>query len=92
MTSYQRKIVHNYVDHANDVTIPQGENASGMSGHSAISATLSHSSDRTFPVTLHFMLNELMSDGLDHIISWKPHGRCFVVHKQNLFVETVLPM
>jgi hypothetical protein len=38
------------------------------------------------------MLNELKSDGLDHIISWQPHGRCFVVHKQAVFVEKVLPM
>jgi HSF-type DNA-binding len=95
MTNPQRKIEHHYVDHANDavIPVPKLENAvGGMSGHHGISATYAHSSERTFPVTLHFMLNELKSDGLDHIISWQPHGRCFVVHKQTLFVETVLPM
>lgn len=95
MTNPQRKIEHHYVDHANDAAIPEPklENAvGGMSGHNGMSATYAHSSERTFPVTLHFMLNELKSDGLDHIISWQPHGRCFVVHKQTLFVETVLPM
>ena len=92
MTSSQRKIEHHYVDHANDAAIPRAENAAVMSGHNAIAATYAHSSDRTFPVTLHFMLNELKSDGLDHIISWQPHGRCFVVHKQTQFVENILPM
>ena len=86
MTSSQRKIEHNYVDHADDVVSVPG------SGHNATAATYAHSSDRTFPVTLHFMLNELKTDGLDHIISWQPHGRSFVVHKQTQFVETVLPM
>ena len=82
MTSPQRKVQHHYVDHANDA-----ENSSN-----SMSATISHSSDRTFPVTLHFLLNELQSDGLDHIISWQPHGRCFVVHNQAKFTESVLPM
>lgn len=88
MTSPQRKIEHHYVDHANDVARPV-ENAVG---NNSISSTYAHLSDRTFPVTLHFMLNELKSDGLDHIISWQPHGRCFVVHKQAQFVDKILPM
>jgi hypothetical protein len=93
MTTPQRKVEHHYVDHANTAAMPQAENAVGIGDHNAMSTTTyAHSSDRTFPVTLHFLLNELKSDGLDHIISWQPHGRCFVVHKQTLFVETVLPM
>ena len=49
-------------------------------------------SDRNFPVKLHFMLNELEADGLSHIVSWQPHGRCFLVHKQDAFVKQILPM
>ena len=48
-------------------------------------------SDTNFPVRLHFMLSNLEKDGLDRIISWQPHGRCFVVHKQEEFVQQILP-
>jgi len=30
----------------------------------------------------HYMLSELEDDNQDHIVSWAPHGRCFVVHDQ----------
>jgi hypothetical protein len=43
-----------------------------------------------FPLKLHDMLRHLEVDGLSHIISWQPHGRCFVVHKPREFV-TLLP-
>jgi HSF-type DNA-binding len=84
MANADRKVQHNYRDHAN-IT----DNMSGLAGNNE----LAHSaSDRNFPVKLHFMLNELESDGLSHIVSWQPHGRCFVVHKQEDFVKTILPM
>jgi hypothetical protein len=84
MSNTDRKVQHNYRDHAN---VP--DNLSGL----AVNNELGHSaSDRNFPVKLHFMLNELESDGLSHIVSWQPHGRCFVVHKQEEFVRTILPM
>jgi HSF-type DNA-binding len=50
-----------------------------------------HASDRNFPVKLHFMLSELENDLMDHIVSWQPHGRCFVVHKQDEFVKSIRP-
>lgn len=40
-----------------------------------------------FPVKLHEMLHDLEEDELDHIITWQPHGRCFVVHKSAEFVR-----
>jgi hypothetical protein len=49
-------------------------------------------SSKNFPVKLHYMLRELERDGLDHVISWQPHGRCFVVHKQKEFVDKILPL
>jgi hypothetical protein len=49
-------------------------------------------SDRTFPVRLHFMLSELEQDGLDTIVSWQPHGRAFIVKKQEAFVARILPL
>jgi hypothetical protein len=33
------------------------------------------------------MLENVEKDGYDHVVSWQPHGRCFVVHKPKEFVE-----
>lgn len=33
------------------------------------------------------MLETVDADGHSHIVSWQPHGRCFVVHKPKEFVE-----
>jgi hypothetical protein len=49
-----------------------------------------NSVDQSFPVRLHYMLNETEKDGLSHVVSWQPHGRCFVVHDQKLFTELIL--
>lgn len=40
-----------------------------------------------FPLKLHKMLETVAHEGNDHIVSWQPHGRCFVVHKPQEFVE-----
>lgn len=48
--------------------------------------------EQNFPFKLHYMLSDLEKDGLDHIVSWQPHGRCFVVHKQKEFVKHILPL
>lgn len=44
-----------------------------------------------FPMKLHEMLKSSEEDGHGHIISWQPHGRCFVVHKSAEFVHLLLP-
>ena len=49
-------------------------------------------SEQNFPVKLHYMLSDMEADGLDHIVSWQPHGRCFIVHKPNNFAEKILPL
>jgi hypothetical protein len=33
------------------------------------------------------MLETVAAAGNEHIVSWQPHGRCFVVHKPKEFVE-----
>ena len=38
-----------------------------------------------FPYRLYEMLQSVERDGLDHIVSWQPHGRCFVVHQPEKF-------
>lgn len=49
-------------------------------------------SEQNFPVKLHYVLSDLAKDGLDYIVSWQPHGRCFIVHDQNKFATDVLPL
>jgi hypothetical protein len=36
------------------------------------------------------MLRGVEAEGLSHIVSWKPSGRCFVVHKPIEFVTEIL--
>ena len=38
------------------------------------------------------MLCNVEKDGLEHIISWRPHGRCFMLHKPKEFVSDVMPL
>lgn len=42
-----------------------------------------------FPWKLHDMLERVDEDGYAHIVSWQPHGRCFMIHKPKEFVELV---
>lgn len=46
---------------------------------------------RTFPEKLHELLKKIEEEGLEHIISWQPHGRCFAIHKKDQFVNEVMP-
>jgi hypothetical protein len=57
-----------------------------------IKAPSSSKKDSKFPERLHYVLSEMEKDGLQHIASWQPHGRCFVVHDQELFTEKILPL
>lgn len=45
----------------------------------------------SFPVKLHQMLSSVVKEDLDDIVSWQPHGRCFLVHKRSDFVSKLLP-
>lgn len=74
-------VIHSYHDHSLDrdeeePAQPQKRRRGGVSV--------------AFPMKLHAMLDQIEKDGLGHIISWQPHGRCFVVHKPKQFVEDVL--
>jgi len=43
-----------------------------------------------FPWRLHDMLDAVVEEGLEHIVSWQPHGRAFMVHDITAFVDKVL--
>lgn len=76
-------VVHNYHDHAGDEPendfqeIPHPRRRGGVS--------------MSFPMKLHAILDQVEADGLAHVISWQPHGRCFVIHQAKEFTDHVMP-
>jgi len=67
---------HEYEDHADDPLAPE----------------YTASTIRTFPFILHTMLSEVEDIGLSKIVSWRPHGRAFLVHNVEAFVEHVMSL
>jgi hypothetical protein len=43
-----------------------------------------------FPWKVHDMLERSHIDGIEDIVSWLPHGRAFLVHKVDAFVQSVM--
>jgi hypothetical protein len=76
-------VVHNYHDHADDEPendyqeAPQPRRRGGVS--------------MSFPMKLHAILDQVEADGLAHVISWQPHGRCFVIREAKEFTDHVMP-
>jgi HSF-type DNA-binding len=85
-------VEHSYEDHyhASESKAP-GAVAEQQAQRRVLMAT-GHRSDRNFPVKLHCMLSALEKEGLSHIVSWQPHGRCFLVRDHKKFVERILPL
>jgi len=74
-------VQHHYHDHSTDPTVDPS-----LIKHKAKGGVIT-----PFPVKLHEMLDRIEADGLGHVVSWQPHGRCFVVHKPKEFVNHVMP-
>jgi hypothetical protein len=72
-------VQHNYHDHAADIC---GDNRGHVRARGGVITP--------FPVKLHAMLDAVKTDRLDDIVSWQPHGRCFVVHDQKQFVNILM--
>lgn len=71
-------IKHRYQDHSHDISYATQRKAKG-------------GVTNPFPNKLYKMLNDVEKCGLEHIVSWAPHGRCFLVHKSDEFVDKILP-
>lgn len=76
-------VVHNYHDHAND----DSEN----DAHEFAQHRRKGGVATSFPMKLHSVLDQVEADGLGHVISWQPHGRCFVIHQPKEFTDHVMP-
>lgn len=73
-----------YKDYAMEAAIleaQQNKNTQGVPG-----------THEPFPVQLHWVLEQTEKDGLSQVVRWAPHGRAFVVHQREQFVEQVLPV
>ena len=75
-------VEHHYHDHARDPMVKTVELV-GARSDSVMS--------RSFPEKLHLLLDTVAEEGLEHIVSWQPHGRCFVIHDKNEFVTSIMP-
>lgn len=75
--SKSKLVQHDYHDHAGDPTVDPK-----TIKHKAKGGVIT-----PFPVKLHSMLDKIEADGLAHVVSWQPHGRCFVVHKTKEFMK-----
>ena len=82
-------VVHHYLDHAQDVDGGEcvTESSSEEEGHHRRRGGVSV----PFPTKLHEVLEQVEADGFAHIISWQPHGRCFMIHQPKEFVDYIMP-
>ena len=76
-----------YRDYANE-----SEDSTSLGENEKNKGSSSSSDNSSFPVKLHYMLSDMKADGLGHIVSWQPHGRCFIVHKPAAFADKILPL
>jgi HSF-type DNA-binding len=90
-------VVHNYHDHSHDPDDADDEDQS--SSYEDHHHSFEHGDEGrrrggvavAFPLKLHAVLDQVERDGYSHVISWSPHGRCFVIHKPKQFTEEVMP-
>eukprot|EP01083_Nonionella_stella_P161984 531271_1 len=87
----RHKVLHNYHDHSRvpftadvDTYLPTGGESDKRKGPRG-GVTV------PFPTKLHIMLSKVEDEGWSTIVSWQPHGRCFVVHEPKEFVAEVMP-
>ena len=72
-------VQHHYHDHANECATTEEKLILDSVQQNPLVAS--------FPMKLFMMLEQVQADGNSHIVSWQPHGRCFVVHEPELFKE-----
>jgi hypothetical protein len=54
-------------------------------------ATGNNRGDGTYVLRLYEMLEDSEKEGHQHIVSWQPHGRAFRIHKEEEFVQQIMP-
>ena len=81
-------VEHKYHDHYND----PGPEPSSESDHvKHLSSSQRGAATLAFPEKLYSMLVASEEDGSEDVVAWRPHGRCFVIHKKDIFVNQIMP-
>lgn len=77
-------VQHNYHDHANDLDTYFRNNTVAATNKGGVTVP--------FPLKLWNMLDHIDNKDpvLEEVVSWQPHGRCFLVHKPQEFAKDVL--
>jgi len=78
------RVVHNYMDRATESDPAPEVDEKGQTNGTNL--------DHNFPMKLHYMLTSIETDGQANVVSWQPHGRCFMVHNLKEFVASMLPL
>jgi hypothetical protein len=73
---------HHYHDHASDPVVNYGPASPGKRHPSPSN---NNSLATPFPTKLYEMIEKVETQGLSHVVSWQPHGRCFKVHDMPTF-------
>jgi len=76
---------YEYTDHALDAALLESQQRLRQGEE------LPPSANDPFPIHLHYMLERLEAQKKTDIASWAPHGRAFLVHNRDLFVQQILP-
>lgn len=84
----RRFVQHNYTDRSNEVPDGPDIDLSVYTGSGGFQKKLKTA---PFPIKLHIMLANMEMQGTNHIASWFPHGRAFIIHQPKLFVEKIMP-
>lgn len=80
----RHKVLHDYHDHSFDPFKDTGGFCLGVNKGHRGGVTI------PFPAKLHVMLSRVDEEGMSDVVSWQPHGRCFVVHKPHEFVNKIM--
>ncbi|KAL7572586.1 hypothetical protein ACA910_000402 [Epithemia clementina (nom. ined.)] len=88
-SNHDRRVQHNYHDHMHDKppAYLYDEEVLGNGHCFTVSSTGLGGAGLSFTIKLHEMLNTVEREESKHIVSWQPHGRCFVIHKIEMFKE-----
>jgi hypothetical protein len=85
MSAKERAVVdravvdHTYHDHLHEPEESESSTSSGEADQRPRKKGPRGGVTVTFPEKLHIMLQACEEEGLDHVVSWLPHGRCVVI-------------
>jgi hypothetical protein len=84
-------VQHNYHDHMMD-PLQVHTDSSAMDGLDKVGPRGPRGGVTVaFPEKLHKMLAITDAADFSGVVSWQPHGRCFLIHRKRDFVEHIMP-